>query len=371
MDLHITRDQLTVGLARVQGIVEQRATHPQLGHAFLQAKGNQLQIVATDSTIQLTADYEARVDAEGIASTTAGVFFQVLKSLAAPVVRLRTVGNKLKVTAGSAEFNLNTLPAEDFPHMPKVASKASLSVSGGAFKRMIEETAFCISKDDNRYGLNGAHLEETHGSGGDQRLRLVTTDGSRLAWSETPFEGVFAMGARMLLPRKVLQEMKKLIEKDDDVWQVGFGDRAAVFTGPGLSFQSRLMDGDFPDYRQVVPAAFRRRLEVERDAFSSALRRTSIMASDRNRSVRFSFEPERLVVSAQNLDAGDAREEIPAELSGEPIQTGFNVAYFQDVLGATRSDRVRLELSEPLDPCILRLPERDDCLFVVMPMRLD
>ena len=238
-------------------------------------------------------------------------------------------------------------------------------------RRLIEETLSSISVDDNRYGLNGGHLEQVATDDGQARLRLVTTDGSRLSWSEARFEGEFGMGQRMLIPRKALGEVKKLVDVDDASWSVSFGERAAAFSTDGLTLMLRLIDGDFPDYRQVLPAAAKRRVRVQRARFVSALKRVSIMASDRNHSVRFAFEEDRLVMTAHNVDAGDVREELPADLEGTPLFTGFNVRYFQDILSATRSEELVLELGEPLDPCLVRLPDRDDCLFVVMPMRLD
>jgi DNA polymerase-3 subunit beta len=161
------------------------------------------------------------------------------------------------------------------------------------------------------------------------------------------------------------------VDAEDTVWDVAFGDRIATFSSEGLSLLVRLVDGEFPDYHQVVPAGFKRNVTVDRAALVGALKRVGIMASDRNHSVRFGFEPDRVVLTAQNVDSGDVREEIPAELEGEPLFTGFNVKYFQDILGATSGDSLRLELGDALDPCLVRVPDRDDCLFVVMPMRLD
>jgi len=133
----------------------------------------------------------------------------------------------------------------------------------------------------------------------------------------------------------------------------------------------RLVDGEFPDYRQVLPSAFKRSIQLRTDRFADALRRVAIVATDRNHSVRFAFQEDGLVLSASNVDMGDAREEVPAEVQGQPLVTGFNVKYFQDILGATKSDRIQLEMGDALDPCIVRIPDRDDCEFVVMPMRME
>jgi len=372
MDLHITREELIRGLGRVQGIIERRTTNPMLSHVLLSARGSSLRMTATDLHHTLIADYPARVEKEGDLSLDAGTLFQVARTLTAATVQLRVgKGNRLQVRSGASEFNIVGTGGEDFPNIPVRDDRSTLGVTGGTLRRAIEETLFSISLDENRYGLNGAHLEEVTGPDGQPRLRIVTTDGSRLSYSEVVYKGQLGMGRKVLLPRKALAEVKKLIDHDDADWQITFGERSAAFTSGGLSLMVRLVEGEFPDYRQVLPAVHKRRVTVDRESFGGALKRALIMASDRNHSVRFAFEESQLVLSAQNLEAGDVREVVPADLEGAPLFTGFNVKYFQDILTATRGDKLQIELGEALDPCIVRLPERDDCLFVVMPMRLD
>jgi DNA polymerase III subunit beta len=372
MDLYIDRDELIRALGRAQGIVERRPTTQSLSHVLLVARGNSLDVSATDGALALVATYPARVEEPGELTVDAAHFFQIARSLADPTVHLQTrPGNRLAIKCGSAEFQINGMAAEEFPPLPTKEERAVLTVRGGDLRRVIEETSFSISPDDTRYGLNGAHLEELTTADGATRVRLVTTDGSRLSLSEAAFEGTFGMGRSMLVPRKALGELRKLVESDNETWTVAFGERSASFSTPSMSLMVRLVDGEFPNYRQVLPGASRRTIRVPREAFAAAIKRVSIVASDRNHSVRFAFEPDQVVLSAENVDLGNARETVPAELDGEPLFTGFNVKYFQDILAATRSEIIQLELVDVLDPCIVRFPDRDDALFVVMPMRLD
>lgn len=372
MDLYIERDQLIRGLSRVQGVVERRTTNPVLSHVLLSARGDTLQMTATDSALTLVADYPATVETAGELSVDAQRLFQIARTLTDSTVHLSlSKANRLHIRCGKAEFNVVGSSPDDYPPVPTRDERARLVVVGGDLRRLIEETLSSISADDNRYGLNGGHLEQITTDQGDARLRLVTTDGSRLSWSEATFQGDFGLGERMLVPRKALGEVRKLVDLDESEWTVSFGQRSAAFATEGLTLMLRLIDGEFPDYRQVLPSAAKRRVRVQRAPFSAALKRVSIMASDRNHSVRFAFDEDRLVMTAHNVDAGDVREELPADLEGTPLFTGFNVRYFQDILSATRGDELVLELGEPLDPCLVRIPERDDCLFVVMPMRLD
>ncbi len=372
MDLHIQRDELIRGLGRVQGIVERRTTNQILSHVLLSARGDNLRLTATDMHHTLVGDHPSRVIEEGELSVDAGTLFQIVRALTEPTIQLVTgKGNRLTIICGKARFNIVGTNGDEFPPLPARDDQTSLTVSGGDLRRMIEETLFSISTDDNRFDLNGAHMEEVTNEGGEPRLRLVTTDGSRLSWSESAYEGEFRMGRTMLLPRKGLAELRKFIENDADTWKIAFGERSATFTTTGTTLMVRLVEGQFPDYRQVLPMGLKRRVVIERDRFLGALKRVGIMASDRNHSVSFAFEEDRVILTAQNVDSGDVREEIPADLEGAPLFTGFNVRYFQDILGATRSEKLQLELGEALDPCLVRIPERQDCLFVVMPMRLD
>lgn len=372
MDLYIERDELIRALGRVQGIIERRPTNQALSHVLLVAQGSGLSVSATDNLLSLVGRYVARVEEPGELCVDAAHFFSIARSLAEPTVHLRSrPGNRLVIQCGSAEFQINGMAGEEYPPLPSRDDRASMVVRGGDLRRCIEETAFSISPDDTRYGLNGAHLEATTGPDGSSRLRLVTTDGSRLSLSEAVFEGTFGMGRSMLVPRKALGELKKLIEVDNEPWTIAFGERSASFSAGALDLMVRLVDGEFPNYRQVLPTSSRRSIRLRRDAFTSAIKRVSIVASDRNHSVRFAFEPDQLILSAENVDLGQARESLPAELTGEPLFTGFNVKYFQDLLAATRDEIIQLDLVDVLDPCVVRFPDRDDALFVVMPMRLD
>ena len=373
MDLFINQDELTRGLRRVQGVVERRPTNPLLAHVLLEAVEGGLRLTAGDGVLTLVATYPAQVDRTGAMTVDAAKLNAVAGSLADkdPVARLTLgKGQRLSVRCGKTEFNLTGTDGADYPPIPLRDDSGGIEVSGGDLRRLIEETLFSISADENRYGLNGAHLEQIDAPGGS-RLRMVTTDGSRLSWSEVPFEGTLTMGRRMLLPRKALQEVKKLVDEAETRWRIDFGERSATFSRDGLSMMVRLVEGEFPDYRLVLPAAHKRRVILERDPLLGALRRVGIMASDRNNSVRCAFEEGRLLLSAQDARAGEVREEVQADLDGAPLQTGFNARYLQEILGATRSEQLQLDMGDALDPCIVRIPGRDDCLFVVMPMRLD
>jgi len=371
MDLYINRDELSRGLARVQGIVERRSTQPVLSHVLLGAHDEGLRVTATDTEVAFIGELAANVEHPGELAVDATHLFQVVRTLPEPTVRLvEGSGSRLEVTCGRTFFRLPGLPAEEYPALPAFDARGEASVAEGVLRRLIEQTSFAVATDDARYGLNGAHLEE-HERDGARVLRVVATDGHRLSAAEGQVDGELALTPRMLVPRKALAVMRKLLEGSDEPVVLSFGEGAVRLARPSQTFWFRLLDGEFPDYKAVVPTESRYRAVIRRDQFSSTLKRVAVLVQDRTRPVRFSFTGEEVEISVQNIDRGEVNETLPLEFEGEPITIGFNVRYLQDVLGVVDGDQVQLELAHPLAPCLVTDPTVEDSFFVVMPMRLD
>ncbi|MCB9686246.1 MAG: DNA polymerase III subunit beta [Alphaproteobacteria bacterium] len=372
MDLYIDRDELGRGLARIQGIIERRSTHPLLSHVLLHARDGGLRMTATDTEVAYIGDLSANVSRPGQLTVDAANLFQVVRSLPEATVQLTSTSNKrLEVRSGRSQFKLPGSAAEDFPALPAFDARGTAKMAEGALRRLVEQTAFSVATDDVRYGLNGAHLEEVTAESGEKRLRMVATDGHRLASAEAPFEGSLALSARMLVPRKALAVMRKLLEGDEDQVEIGFGDGAIRLSRPEQTFWFRLLDGEFPDYHAVVPTENKHRAMARRDELGAALKRVGILVQDRARAVRFAFSETELEIEVQNADRGEVREVVAIELEGAAIQVGFNARYLAEVIGVLRGDRVSLELAHPLAPCLVRDSDHDDAFFVIMPMRLD
>ena len=372
MDLTIDRASLAAALARAAAITPRTTTNPALCHVLIDATAAGVALTASDTQLTLTTTHAANVEGPGRITADASTLLQVAKAMAGDTVRLKAGSNqRLTVASGSAQFNILGGDPDDFPPLPTQTERARITVQGGGLRRILEETLFSVSADENRYGLNGGFIQQITTDAGAPALRLASTDGSRLSYSETAYQGDLKTNGKMLIPRRAMAEIRKMIADDTADWSIAFGDRSAVVSTAGLSLIVRLVEGEFPDYRQVLPTSFKRRAELDRGDLDKALRNVSIMATDRNHLARFRFEADRLVLTAANVEAGDARSEVPIDMVGTPIDIGFNVRFLQDVLANTRSDRVLIELGQELDPCIVRLPGRDDCLFVVMPMRLD
>jgi DNA polymerase-3 subunit beta len=370
MEFLITRDDLTRALTRVQGIVEKRSTTPILSAVLIQARPEGVRMVATDKAMTFLGDFAANVRVPGEVAVDASNFFQIAKVLPPDVVTIRLIDNlRLEVRCGNSSFKLNAYAAADFPVTPPLDQSRVLTAAGSELRRVIDQTLFAVAPEDNRYGLNGAHVEDIAGE--VRTLRFVSTDGNRLCWSQAPFEGELGIARKMLLPRKALSEIRRLLDGYDGAAEIAFGERAAVFRIPGVMLHLRPLEADFPDYRQVLPTNSKRRVVLEREQLQESLRRVSIFATDGAHSVRFAFSADGLVLTARKLDAGDSREELPADLTGEPITMGFNARFVLEVLQVMQGARVVAELGDTLSPCLLKDPDDDRSLFVIMPVRLD
>jgi DNA polymerase-3 subunit beta len=372
MDLTITQAELVRALGAVQGVVERRPNQQALSHALLVAREGQLQVTATDQELTVIHRFQAEVARPGSACVGAAHLFQVARNLPDRAVRLEAQENHaLVVDAPPAHFRLVGLPPEEFPALPTFEPLATLTVKAADLGRIIDRTVFAIPTDDRRYGLNGGHLESVEDLDGRPCLRLVTTDGSRLCYAGVPYEGEFGMGRHMLVPRKALVEVRKLLEAPDTPVAISFGERAATFTVGGSVLHTRLVDGEFPAYRSVLPQNYLRRVVLDRAAFRDALRRVALEAIDQASTIRMKFADGEVLVSSRGLDQGEAKHPVPIHIEGEAIEMGFNVRFFLEVVNCLTSQELVLELGEPLSPCMVRAPDDEGSLFIIMPIRLD
>ncbi len=370
MEFLIHRDDLKRALTHAQGIVEKRSTTPILASVLLQAGADGVRVTASDKAMTFVGDFAANVATPGEVAVDAVNFFQVARVLPNEVVSVKLAQNqRIDVRCGRSSYKLNGFPAADFPPLPSFDADRSLTIAAADLRALIDQTLFSVAPDDNRYGLGGAHLEAV--AEDPPKLRMVGTDGNRLSWSQRPFSGDLGIRSKMLMPRKPLAELRRFLDGLETDVTVGFGERSAVVRCPSFLVQMRLMEAQFPDYRAVLPTSFKRRAVLDRETFLEGLKRANIFATDGSHSVRFAFGADELVLTARKLDAGDAREELPADFSGEPLSVGLNARFVQEVLSVLSGSKVAIEMGDTLSPCILRDPDVADALFVVMPVRLD
>jgi DNA polymerase-3 subunit beta len=375
MELKIGAQELARALGRSQGIVEKKSTMPILSHVLLEAKkGNLLHVSATDLDLSVSSEHPCEVSKEGALAVPAKHLFEIDRSLPEQQVTLKKAGNNyLEIRSGPSEFRIVGLPAEDFPALPKFEKVAFVDVVAAELLEQIERTSFAASTDETRYNLNGVFFEPQ-----GPILRMVATDGHRLALSEKPLAGDYALKRGVILPRKGLHELKKLLGEASEAGQekpetrLGFAENSAIYRRPGVVLAMRLIEGMFPDYKQVIPKQGEKIVKVGRVRFLETLRRVSLLASDKSHAVKLELEPGLLRVLSQNPDLGDAKEEVPVEYAGEPLKIGFNSRYITDVAAVLKSDDLQLELADDLSPGVLRGAGPEDAGYtaVVMPMRI-
>jgi len=377
MELKIGIAELSKALGRSQGIVEKKSTMPILSHVLLEAKkGVDLVVSATDLDIAVSSEHRCEVLKEGAVAVSARHLYDIVRALPEQEVVLRRAQNNyLEIRSGPSEFKLVGLPAEDFPALPRFEKVQFTDVEPGVLLEMIERTFMAVSTDETRYNLNGVYFEPSA-----EALRLVATDGHRLSLSEKPLAGGFGLKRGVILPKKGLSELKKLLseaaesgtEEGAGETKLGFVENSAILRRPGVVLSMRLIEGLFPDYKQVIPKTGDKVLTVGRERFLETLRRISLLSSDKAHAVKLELSKGNLKVLSQNPDLGDAKEDVPVDYQGDTLKIGFNARYLLDVLAVVRSKDVKLELADDLSPGVLRGADEADAGFtaVVMPMRI-
>jgi DNA polymerase-3 subunit beta len=355
-----------------------RADNPMHAAVLITVGPDGLRATAGDGVIRVeSAAAPCEGDLPGGVCLDAARLVAVLGGLDGDAVRITNDVKRKRVIlrCGKSEYSLSALDPADYPPAPERGAGSSASAQGPALARALSEVAASVSADANRYGLNGVHVEaqESSAAGQPDVLRFVATDGSRLTWSDAGLDS----GTLPKLPRAQLMAPP---------WCALVRERAGAASGPvvltwmeravaaevdGWTVYGRTLEGEFPDYRHVLPEKHKREVKVGAPAWAAALKRAQLMANDRNHSVKCAFEEGRILMQATDVKAGEVREEVSADLTGAPLSTGFNAGYVLDLLRAAGSAEVTLRMGEALDPVVITVDGRADFCAVVMPMRLD
>jgi DNA polymerase III subunit beta len=373
MEFRIAKDELIRALSRVQGIVEKRSTNPIIANVLLEVGVDGMRVAATDTEVSFVGRYAVECVRPGSLTLAARQLYDIAKLVPTDEVAFCLPEGELQmeISSGKAFFKVLGLAADEFPDVPDPDDIEGITIEAAELKALIDKTLFSISNDDTRTGLNGAHVE-ARDVDGTMMLRFVATDGHRLSLCGRPFSGEFTSPRPLLLPKKGLAELRKLVDDGEGAWKVSFTENQATFKRDPISFSMRLLEGEFPDYDQVVPRAWQRRVLVRRDSLVQALRRVSILASEKSHPVRFIIEQGGVKVVARQPETGEAREELEAQVEGSDLEVGFNARYFREALMALSTEMVTVEIGDSLSPCLIKPGEgTDDERFVIMPMRLE
>ncbi|WP_238366327.1 DNA polymerase III subunit beta [Mesobacterium pallidum] len=372
MKLSIERGTLLKAVSQAQSVVERRNTIPILANVLIEAEGNTVQFRATDLDIEVVDRAPAMVERAGSTTVSAVTLHEIVRKLPdGALVTLTDDGaaGRLTVEAGRSNFNLATLPKEDFPVMASSEYSANFSAKAEVLRRLFDKSKFAISTEETRYYLNGVYMHVADGDGG-QVLRCVATDGHRLARIDAPLpEGAGAMPG-VIVPRKTVGELRKLLEEDDMDIAVSVSETKVRFATPDITLTSKVIDGTFPDYTRVIPQGNTRRMEVDATDFAKAVDRVATVSSERSRAVKMSLDEDRLILSVNAPDSGAAEEELAVAYSDERLEIGFNAKYLLEIASQVDRENAVFLFNSAGDPTLMREGNDETAVYVVMPMRV-
>lgn len=373
MKIQVKREEILKGIQRTQGIVERKSTMPVLSNLLLETRGDGVVIIATDLEIGIKDICPARVKEEGSVAVSARKVFEILREIVGEEIYIEKEDNNwVKITNGNSEFRIMGLGKEEFPSLPEPKETALLKIESTLLSNMLKKTIYASGESDTRYVLNGL-LFVVKPQTTDISLTMVGTDGHRLAIINKSI-GTDKSGLKeeknVIIPKKTAIELKKLIDEGNEDLSIGLNKNHIIFKRENTTLLSRLIEGNYPNYEQILSSTHDKKISLNREFFIGGLRRVSILSKEKTNAIRLDIENDRIILSSNNPDMGEAREELKASYKGEPISIGFNARYLLDALGVMESEKVFLNLYDPLSPAFLMEEGEADYKCVVMPMRI-
>lgn len=372
MEFNIKRDLFLVGIQKTLGIVEKKTTMPILSNLLVRAGRNRVTIMATDREIGLVADYEAEVLRDGEITLSARKLHEMVREIQGDTIHVaKNERDMVVLTCNKATYRIPGISSDDYPVVAEEEETPFFKVSRALLKELIRKTAFAMSTDEMRKTLCGV-LMETEKAGETFAIRMVATDGHRLAMMkvETGEKEFLAMEKGIIIPRKGLGEIRRLVEDAAGDVFLGVRKGTCLVKTDHVLLKVSLVDGEYPDYRRVIPTEKGVILGIEKDKFIHALRRMSVISSDRYNGVIISLSPGKIVLNSNNPDVGEANEEIDIVYEGEPRSVGYNVTYLTDAIDVVDEERIDFEIGEGMKPGIIRAVGNENYFCIVMPLKL-
>jgi len=367
MKFAVSREALIKPLQLVAGVVERRQTLPVLANVLLVIEGTQLSITGTDLEVEIVGRVQLETaPGDGEITVPAKKFLDICRALPeGSSIEFSLKDQKVTVKSGRTRFTLSTLPANEFPAVEQGPNDIAFDTQQKEVKRLIDRTSFAMAQQDVRYYLNGMLWEVRL-----NELRVVATDGHRLAMCTRPISIEIEEVRQAILPRKGVIELSRLLDDVDQPVEVTLGSSHIRATTVEYTFTSKLVDGKFPDYERVLPKGGDKIVLGNRADLKQAFARTSILSNEKYRGVRLELESDLLTIIANNPEQEEAKDQVAVQYTGDSLEVGFNVSYLQDVTNVLTSDNIKITLSDSNSSALLEEPENSDSAYVVMPMRL-
>ncbi len=362
MKIKISKDELLAGIQVVSNIVSSKATLPILSNMLVEAKDGSLKMNTTDLDIGISCEFPVHIFEQGAITIPAKKFSDIIRELpSGEVVIYARKNNQIEIEGVNCRFKLNGLPKEEFPKFPEFKDKDAVLIKQADLKEMIRLTNFAVSYEESRYVLNGILLEIS----GDT-AKMVATDGRRLAKIEKKLIQTAAKDLSIIIPVKAVAEINRNLKDTGNCTIIG-GANQVLFNVDGILIATRIIEGEFPNYKQVIPKEIPTKVKVKTVDLLAAIRRANLLSTPDFQAIKFELFKEKLVISKTTPDVGESREEVGVEYGQQELMVGFNPQFFIDVLKNISDERIDLEFLGPDKPCVLRLR---DYLYLALPMRL-
>lgn len=367
MKFVVSREALLKPLQLVAGVVERRQTLPVLSNVLIVLNGDQLSLTGTDLEVEIIGRVHLeQAGSSGEITVPARKLVDICKSLPdGSKIEFIQEDNRIIVKSGRSRFTLSTLPASDFPNVEDSPGNLRFSCAQQEIKRLIERTAFAMAQQDVRYYLNGMLWEVRQ-----DQLRVVATDGHRMAMCTRAIAVETADVTQAILPRKGVLELSRLLDDSTAQVEVTLSGNHIRVTSVDYTFTSKLVDGKFPEYERVLPRGGNKTIIGSRIELKQAFGRTAILSNEKYRGVRLLLSDGLLTIVANNPEQEEAEEQVVVDYAGDSLEVGFNVSYLQDVTNVIQNDNIKITLSDANSSALLEEPDNSDSLYVVMPMRL-
>ncbi len=364
MRFKTNKDRLLKGIQKVQNAISSKSTLPILSNILLETKKEFIKITATDLDIGISSTVQIEPEIEGAITLPAKKFFDIIKELPSSGNISISVkkNNMITIECGKIVFKIIGLPKDDFPQPPKFENKDMITLPQNFLQGLISMTAFAVSRDETRYILNGILFVVNN-----KTIKLVATDGRRLAVVEKKLPTATGVEKKIIIPTKTIQELNKLLQEEGEV-KISFGENQILFDLGETTVISRLIEGEFPNYEQVIPKETKEKIMVDKNTFLAAAKRASILTNQDSMAIKLDISKDKMAVSKSTPYMGEVREELGVLYKGKNISVGFNPTYIIEVLKNIDTKEVGLELADNDKPGVIRLG--NEYIYVVLPMQI-
>ncbi|NOQ52431.1 MAG: DNA polymerase III subunit beta [Desulfuromonadaceae bacterium] len=371
MQFHINKDVFLKGLTKIQGIIEKKHTIPILANVLIEAIKDEIIITATDLEVGIKSRYPADIINEGKVTVSAKKLFEIIKELPNKNIQFTSKNNFwVEIICNKSIFNLVGLSPEEFPKFPEIEDNLN-QIETCIINEMIDKTIFSVSNDETKFNLTGIFVK-SEVEEGKNNIVFISTDGHRLSMikrnTDTLLDEKLKDG--FILPKKGLGEIRKLIENSGDKLNISISENNFSVNTETTTLIMRMVDGDFPDYKRVIPEKGINTAIINRELFLHSLRRISVLSSEKSKGIKININNDCLILSSSNPDIGDAKEEIDVIYNGAEISMGFNAKYIIDILQAIEKENIIFYFKDNISPGLIQPENDDNYLTVVMPMRL-